>query len=45
MTVWRLTLAPPVSRRVSRFHESLYTVCNAFPFLRTHILCWLKKPE
>lgn len=43
--VWRVTLAPPISRRVSSVHPSLYTVFNVFPFLRTHVLCWIKKPE
>lgn len=40
---WRLTLAPPISRLVTRFHPSMYTLFNAFPFLRTHILCWIEK--
>lgn len=43
-TVRRLTLAPPISRRVSRIHPSLYTLFNLLPFLRTHILCWIQKP-
>lgn len=42
---WRLTLAPPISRRVTRLHPSLYTLFNAFPFLRTHALCWIRKEE
>lgn len=41
--VWRLTLAPPISRVVARLHPSLYTVFNIFPFLRTHVLCWIQK--
>lgn len=41
---WRLTLAPPISRRVTKISPSLYGVFNLFPFLRTHILCWIKKP-
>lgn len=45
MTAWRLTLAPPISRLVTRLHPSLYTVFNALPFLRTHVLCWIKKRE
>lgn len=43
LTVSRLTLAPPVARRVTALHPSLYTLFNVFPFLRTHILCWIKK--
>ncbi|OPY86631.1 MAG: Methyltransferase domain protein [Syntrophus sp. PtaU1.Bin208] len=42
--VWRLTLAPPISRAVARLHPSFYTVFNMFPFLRTHVLCWIQKP-
>ena len=41
----RTTLAPPISRRVTRIHPSLYTIFNFFPFLRTHVLCWISKPE
>jgi hypothetical protein len=41
---WKLTLAPPISRRVTRLHPSLYSVFNLFPFLRTHVLCWIQKP-
>jgi len=43
MIVRRVTLAPPISRRVSRLHPSFYTILNFFPFLRTHILCWIQK--
>lgn len=39
----RVTLAPPISRRVTRIHPSLYTVFNALPLLRTHVLCWIAK--
>lgn len=41
---WRLTLAPPLSRLVTRIHPSLYTIFNALPLLRTHVLCWIQKP-
>ena len=41
----RTTLAPPISRRVTKIHPSLYTLFNFFPFLRTHVLCWISKPE
>jgi len=40
----RLTLAPPIARRVCALHPSLYTLCNALPLLRTHRLIWLGKP-
>ena len=39
----RVTLAPPIARAVCRVHPGLYTVFNALPLLRTHVLCWLTK--
>lgn len=41
---WRLTLAPPISRLVTRIHPCCYTLVNALPLLRTHVLCWIQKP-
>lgn len=41
--VWRLTLAPPLSRRLTKVHPSLYSLFNCLPFLRTHVLCWIRK--
>ena len=43
LKVWKLTLAPPISRRVTKIHPSCYTLFNLLPFLRTHVLCWIKK--
>jgi SAM-dependent methyltransferase len=40
----RLTLAPPIARRVTAVHPMLYNVLNAVPLLRTHLLCWIAKP-
>lgn len=40
----RVTLAPPISRRVVRLHPKMYGLFNALPFLRTHILCFIQKP-
>lgn len=40
----KVTLAPPISRRVCRVHPSAYHLFNLFPFLRTHLLCWIAKP-
>jgi SAM-dependent methyltransferase len=40
----RITLAPPLARRVVRWHPSLYTVFNTLPLLRTHLLAWIDKP-
>lgn len=42
--VRRVTLAPPIARQVCRVHAGLYRVFNAFPLLRTHVLCWIQKP-
>lgn len=40
----RITLAPPIARRVAALHPSLYTWFNQLPLLRTHLLCWIEKP-
>ncbi len=39
----RITLAPPISRMVTKISPNLYTLFNFAPFLRTHLMCWLKK--
>ena len=41
----RLTLAPPIARRVCRVHPMLYPCFNAIPLLRTHVLAWIEKPS
>ncbi len=41
----RVTLAPPLARLVCRLHPSLYTGFNTLPFLRTHIVAWIRKPQ
>jgi SAM-dependent methyltransferase len=45
LSVRRVTLAPPISRRVCGLHPLLYHVCNTIPALRTHVLCWIAKPR
>lgn len=40
----RITLAPPIARRVATVHPSLYTLFNILPLLRTHLLVWVGKP-
>jgi SAM-dependent methyltransferase len=40
---WRVTLAPPVARVLTRLHPALYTLVNVIVPLRTHILCWIGK--
>lgn len=44
ITYRRVTLAPPISRRACKISPSAYTLLNAFPFLRTHVLAWIAKP-
>ena len=44
VTAWRTTLAPPIGRLVCLVHPCLYTLFNALPLLRTHLLCWIRKP-
>lgn len=41
--VKKITLAPPISRLVCRVHPAGYRFFNLFPFLRTHVLCWITK--
>jgi SAM-dependent methyltransferase len=43
ITACRVTLAPPISRRVCRLMPLAYPLFNALPFLRTHLLCWIQK--
>jgi SAM-dependent methyltransferase len=40
----RVTLAPPIARRVCALHPSLYPVFSSLPLLRTHVLAWIEKP-
>jgi SAM-dependent methyltransferase len=41
----RVTLAPPIARRVVRLHPAAWRWCNALPLLRTHLLAWIEKPR
>jgi len=43
MTYWPITLAPPISRLVTRIHPELYRWFAAVRFLRTHVLCWIRR--
>lgn len=43
MKAWRVTLAPPVSRLVTKIHPGLYGVFSLCPWLRSHVLCWIQK--
>lgn len=40
---WRVTLAPPIGRRVTRIHPALYRIFSTIRPLRTHVLCWIGK--
>lgn len=44
ITARRVTLAPPIARRVVRVHPALWSLFNTLPFLRTHVLAWIQKP-
>ena len=39
----RVTLAPPLARALCRIHPGLYPVFNTVPWLRTHVLAWVRK--
>lgn len=41
--VRRVTLAPPLGRRVAALHPALWRLLNAMPLLRTHRLAWIGK--
>ncbi|WP_066337472.1 class I SAM-dependent methyltransferase [Azohydromonas lata] len=41
----RVTLAPPLARLACRVHPALHRLLDAVPWLRTHRLCWIAKPE
>lgn len=41
----RVTLAPPLARLACRVHPGAYRALNALPWLRTHVLAWVGKPD
>jgi SAM-dependent methyltransferase len=41
----RLTLAPPIGRCAARISPALCRILSMFPVLRTHDLCFARKPE
>lgn len=41
----RVTLAPPLGRRAVRLHPRAWSLLNALPWLRTHRLAWVGKPD
>ena len=40
----RVTLAPPIARRLAALHPALPALANALPLLRTHRLAWIERP-
>lgn len=44
MRARRVTLAPPIGRRVVRLHPGIWRLFNLLPLLRTHLLAWIAKP-
>jgi ubiquinone/menaquinone biosynthesis C-methylase UbiE len=43
ITSSKITLAPPIARIFADKCPISYTFLNFFPFIRTHILCWIRK--
>jgi ubiquinone/menaquinone biosynthesis C-methylase UbiE len=43
VNVQKVTLAPPIARRVVPLSPYFYGLLNILPFLRTHVLCYLEK--
>lgn len=41
--VERITLAPPIGRRVARWWDGYYSILNRIKPLRSHVLAWLPK--
>jgi SAM-dependent methyltransferase len=41
----RVTLAPPLARRLARVSPVLYVLANSIPMLRTHVLAWIAKKD
>lgn len=41
--ICKITLAPPISRFVCKFHPSLYYLFTTLRVLRTHVLCFIRK--
>lgn len=39
----KISLAPPLGRFAGKISPSLYNILGLLPFLRTHVLCWMKK--
>jgi SAM-dependent methyltransferase len=43
ITAARVTLAPPIARRIARMGHFPHHLLHAIPFLRTHLLVWIEK--
>lgn len=39
----KVTLAPPIARRVANWSPAGYRLFNLIPLLRTHVICWIEK--
>ena len=44
ITARRMTLAPPIARVVAPLGTLPYALLDAIPPLRSHLLCWIRKP-
>ncbi len=43
LRIQKVTLAPPIARRVVPFSPYMYALLNVLPILRTHVLAFLRK--
>ncbi len=41
----RITLAPPIARRIAPMGRLPYALATSLPFLRTHLVAWMAKPK
>jgi SAM-dependent methyltransferase len=41
--IHRVTLAPPIGRRVTKLWTGCYSLLNAIPLLRSHVMVWIEK--
>lgn len=40
---YKITLAPPIARKIVKINSRLYNIFNMIHPLRTHLLCWIYK--
>ena len=40
---YKISLAPPIARMVTKIDDKLYNIFSSLSILRTHLLCWISK--